>query len=84
MNLSTSDLDNLHNVWRSYDIIPKACNVQLIFYRNRSDDILVKALYNEREVTLPTQTDSFPYYHWKELKDYYEQKIATPVDWSAN
>lgn len=38
---------------RSYDLIPMAGNVQLVFYRNDAGDILLKALLNEREATLP-------------------------------
>lgn len=82
INLSTQDLDNLHMQWQSYKIIPKACNLQLVFYTNGTQDVLVKALYNEREATLPVKTDCAPYYHWKDLKAYYEAKIATPIDWT--
>lgn len=81
INLSTDDLDNLHMQWKSYDIIPKACNLQLVFYTNGTDDVLVKALYNEHEATLPVKTDMAPYYHWKDLKAYYEKKLATVIDW---
>ncbi len=84
VNLSTTDLDNLHNVWKCYDIIPKACNVQLVFYRNAAGDVLVKALFNEHEATLPVATDMAPYYHWKDLRAYYEKKLATEIDWSAH
>ena len=72
------NLDTLDNVWRNYDIFPMACNVQLAFYRpkkNKKGDVLVKALLNEREVTLPIQTDRFPYYKWNELRQYYLDKI---------
>ncbi|MDE6718152.1 MAG: histidine-type phosphatase [Muribaculaceae bacterium] len=65
---------------RSYDLIPMAGNIQLVFYRpvgsTDSDDVLVKALVNEREVTLPGEPVSGPYYRWSELKDYYLRKIA--------
>ncbi len=81
IGLSTDDLDNLHMQWKSYEIIPKACNLQLVFYTNGTDDVLVKALYNEHEATLPVNTDCAPYYHWKDLKAYYEKKLTTPVDW---
>lgn len=73
------NLDTLDNVWRNYDIFPMACNVQLAFYRpkkNKKGDVLVKALLNEREVTLPIQTDRFPYYKWNELRQYYLDKIS--------
>ncbi len=73
------NLDTLDNVWRNYDIFPMACNVQLAFYRpkkGRDGDILVKALINERETTLPVPTENFPYYKWKDLRDFYLDKIA--------
>ena len=39
------------------------------------DDILVKALLNEREAYLPTHTDNWPYYKWQDLRQYYLNKI---------
>ena len=54
------------------------CNIQLIFYRPKkgNGDILVKALLNERETTLPVKTDSHPYYKWADLRQYYLDKLA--------
>lgn len=70
------NLDNLANVWRNYDIYPMACNIQMIFYKKRgTDDILVKVLLNEKEARLPIESDMKPYYHWKEVKAYYENKL---------
>ena len=73
------NLDTLDNVWRNYRIFPMACNVQLVFYRpkkGKTGDILVKALLNERETTLPVKTDQWPYYRWADLRQYYLDKIA--------
>ena len=39
------------------------------------DGILVKALLNEREVSLPVATTRYPYYRWSDLRDYYQNKI---------
>ena len=72
------NLDTLDHVWRNYRIFPMACNVQLIFYRpkkGKSGDILVKALLNEREMSLPAKTDQWPYYRWQDLRQYYMEKI---------
>ena len=72
------NLDTLDNVWRNYRIFPMACNVQLVFYRpkkGKTGDILVKALLNEREMTLPVQPVSSPYYRWADLRQYYLDKI---------
>ena len=75
----TTDLETLDNHWRSYDIFPMACNVQLVLYRptgGAQGDILVKALLNEREATLPIATDRFPYYRWAALRTYYINKLC--------
>ena len=72
------NLDELDQYWQNYKIFPMGCNIQLIFYRPKkgSGDILVKALLNEREATLPVKTDSHPYYKWADLRQYYLDKLA--------
>lgn len=75
------DLRNLDKVWANFRIFPMASNIQLIFYRPKKgnavkkDDILVKALLNEREVTLPGKAVTGCYYRWSELCDYYQKKL---------
>ena len=74
-----ADLDQLDAKWRNYRIFPMACNIQLIFYRMRDGlqgDILVKALLNEREMTMPVATDNWPYYRWADLRRYYLDKLS--------
>ena len=55
------------------------CNIQLIFYKPEKGegDILVKALLNEREVTLPVKqaTDTPYYYKWSDLRQYWTNKL---------
>ena len=89
VNYSCDDLETLHEHWQDYNTIPKACNIQMIFYRpagtqgNKADDILVKVLLNEHEALLPVQPANGPYYRWTDLRHYYDQKLATPIDWSV-
>ncbi|MCR5821064.1 MAG: histidine-type phosphatase [Bacteroidaceae bacterium] len=74
------NLDTLDQVWRNYDIFPMGCNVQLIFYRpkkKKSGDILVKALLNEREMSLPVKPVTGPYVKWSDLRAYYINKLET-------
>ena len=76
--MSVKDLDNLDTYWRNYRIFPMGCNIQLVFYRpkkGKTGDILVKALLNEREAYMPTSTDSWPYYKWQDLRQYYLDKL---------
>lgn len=72
-----SNLDDVASLWCNYRIFPMASNIQLIFYRNEAcpRDILVKALLNEEEVTLPGTPVKGKYYSWNELKKYYTEKI---------
>ena len=75
--MSTDDLGNLDQHWRNYRIFPMACNVQLVFYRpvKGKGDILVKALLNEREVSLPVKTKKYPYYKWADVRQHYMERI---------
>lgn len=57
-NAKVSDLSRLHEQWTDFRIIPMAANLQIVFYKKHAaktaaSDILVKFLYNEREVTAP-------------------------------
>ncbi|MCR5312273.1 MAG: histidine-type phosphatase [Bacteroidaceae bacterium] len=71
------DLDHLEDYWVNYRIYPMGCNVQLVFYRPKkgTGDILVKALLNEKEATMPVKTDMYPYYRWEDLRRYYTKKL---------
>ena len=85
--IAVDDLNELDKYWRNYRIYPMACNIQLIFYRPskskanskkpmaNANDILVKALLNERECRLPIKTDQYPYYKWADLRQYYLNKL---------
>ena len=78
-----------HETWQDYNTIPKACNIQMVFYRptgttgNPASDILVKVLLNEHEALLPVKPVQGPYYRWTDLRQYYDRKLATAIDWSV-
>ena len=76
--LAIDDLESLDkNGWADYRIAPMSGNLQMIYYRKDFDDqdILIKVLLNEREATLPVPTDCAPYYHWKDVRDFYLHKL---------
>jgi hypothetical protein len=73
-NTQTSNLDSLVYHWNEFKIIPMGGNIQLIFYRSKKEtEVLMKVLLNEREVTLPIESETAPYYKWSEVKRYYEE-----------
>lgn len=54
-----------------------ATNFQMIFYRNRKGEVLVKMLYNEKEIGIPAVPSySGPYYSWPVLRTYLESLYA--------
>ena len=69
---SVADPERVEDYWDS-SYCTMAANLQLIFYRNRKGDILVKPLLNGAETTLPFQSVKGPYYSWKAFKDYYRK-----------
>ncbi|MCQ2975117.1 MAG: histidine-type phosphatase [Bacteroidales bacterium] len=69
------DLTKLDQVWRNYYVSPMGANIQLIFFRNNKKDVIVKILLNENETSIPVKTDMAPYYHWKDVKEYWETQL---------
>jgi len=76
MNVKESDPEKVYQAWANFKASPMGANLQIIFYSNdKTDDILVKFLRNEEETRIPVKTNIAPYYHWKDVKAYYEKKM---------
>ncbi|MBR4560129.1 MAG: histidine-type phosphatase [Fibrobacter sp.] len=83
--IETADMENLHKVWRDYEISPMAANVQFIFYKSakKGSPILVKVMLNETEQKLPVTCDSAtvkncpaaPYYRWDDVREFYRKAL---------
>ena len=58
--------------WYCFEQMPMASNLQLIFYRDKRGDVLVKILRNEHETTIPAlKPYKGPYYRWKDLRNFF-------------
>lgn len=66
----TASLEESLEIFPNYNI-PMGASLQLVFYRNADGDVLVKALINEQEATLPFKAVDGPYYSWAEFKAHY-------------
>ena len=63
-----------NNGWYAFFQVPMATNCQMIFYKNKKNEVLTKVLYNEKEVTFEgIQPVSGPYYKWDDLKAYFQK-----------
>lgn len=70
-----ADIEKFHLAWQDYRISPMGANLQIIFYRNQANKIIVKFLLNEEEVTLPLKSGISPYYPWEEVRGFFEKQI---------
>ena len=61
------EVKNCYQNWQT----GKASNLQLVFYRDKHGDVLVKCLLNGREASLPVPTNQYPYYRWTDFRDFY-------------
>ena len=76
-----ADFLNVCDHFSLFQVIPMGSNIQLVFFRKPgSDDILVKFLLQEEEKHIPVETDIWPFYHWKDVKDYYYPRIKTFIE----
>ena len=63
--------------WCDFKATPMASNVQIVFFENKAGDILVKFMHNENEVHVPVKTDQWPFYHWNDVKEFYQKRLST-------
>ena len=61
-------IDEARGYWNPGLYVPFAGNLQIILYRNKQNDVLVKFLLNEKETLIPALTPvSGPYYKWSDF-----------------
>ena len=67
--------EEAYGSWPGAKLCTFASNLQMVFYKNRKGEVLVKFLANEQETPIP-ELESFsgPYYRWDVVKKYIENK----------
>ena len=91
---STDNLEDVANHWAAYNMAHMGGNVQWIFFRDKSGEVIVKFLLNEEEATLPDGAIPFytnakgsefrPFYRWQDVKAYYLAKISYWEEYKKN
>ena len=67
---------NLDHGWNSSVHMCMACNVQIVFYKNSGNDVLVKVLFNEAESRIDGLEPVYgPYYKWDDFKKHMQSKL---------
>ena len=66
-----TDPDRYYLAWQDFRVSPMGANLQLIFFKNKQGEVIVKLLHNENEVKLPIDSPIAPYYKWETVKAFY-------------
>jgi len=62
---------HVQDKWNSTIGVCMASNLQLIFFKNKKDDILVKCMYNEQERLIPALKSYYGcFYKWSDLRQH--------------
>lgn len=75
-DLQEEDPEKFYTAFSDWKIAPMAGNMQMIFFKDPKHpekEILVKFMLNEEEKRVPVETETFPFYPWSKVKEYYEQ-----------
>ena len=48
-------------------VVPMAANLQIVLYRNKKGEVLVRSLVNEKDAYLPIECKTAPFYPWKDF-----------------
>ena len=57
-------------------VVPMAANLQIVLYRNKAGEVLVRSLINECDATLPIECDTAPFYPWSDFCKYMYDNLA--------
>ena len=72
---------DVHEHWLGFDMIPMAANLQMIFFRNRKGDVLVKLVYNDKETHIPAvETVGGTFHRWSDLREHLVKTAAAIPD----
>lgn len=79
-------LNDLPDAWSDPMNVPFSTNMQMVFYRNKAGDVLVKFVYNGRERILRDLTPvSGPYYRWEDVQQRFmpegDERTFALADW---
>lgn len=85
-DLQEENPENFYKAFSDWKIAPMAGNLQMIFFRDPKHpekEVLVKFMLNEEEKHIPVETDTFPFYPWSKVREFYTN-ITTPGSTSVS
>lgn len=77
--VAVDEPDSLYRYWTDFKVSPMCANLQIVFFNKKGgtpNDVLVKFILNEHEARIPVATETYPYYRWAEVKEYYTKILS--------
>lgn len=72
-----TDVATVAEQWQTSRLVTMAANVQMILYRNKVGDVLVRFLVDERPATLPLAAVSEGFYRWDDVRGHLLSRLAS-------
>ena len=67
----TYTIREAHENWNMAEVVPMCANLQMVFYKNKAGDVLVRIMLNERPAIIPAMTPIYGiYYHWSDIRSH--------------
>lgn len=67
----TYTIREAHENWNMAEVVPMCANLQMVFYKNKSGDVLVRIMLNEKPAVIPAMTPvNGVYYHWNDIRNH--------------
>ena len=63
----SEDIEKATTSFNHGEKVPMASNLQIVLYRNKKGEILVRSLINERDAYLPIECKTAPFYPWNDF-----------------
>lgn len=73
-----NDPYKMFEAWTDFKVSPMASNMQMVFFKDKKGDVIVKFMMNEREIAIPIESDIYPFYHWTDARAFLQKAIDTP------
>lgn len=73
---TTIDPDEAAVEWQSFEVSPMGANLQMVFFRNPSGNIIVSLRLNEQPLRIGGLKEAYPgYYNWADLREHLASAI---------
>lgn len=72
----TKDVEKSSSSINLSEIIPMGANLQLVLYRNKQGEVLVRSLLNELDIALPIKSVAPYFYKWSDVRALFLARLA--------